>query len=69
MDDRGVGRAVLERRDGVIIGHTGEFGVALGEAPNVLVQALSQLMLAVAQLLLLVGVRVGTLEVLNEDST
>jgi hypothetical protein len=61
--------AVLEHRDGVIVSRVGEFGVALGEAPNVLAQALSRLLLAVAQFPLLVGVRVGALEVPDEDST
>jgi hypothetical protein len=41
MDERGAGRAILERRDGVVVGRTGEFGAALGEALNVLTRALS----------------------------
>jgi hypothetical protein len=68
MDEGCAGRAILEHRDGVVVGHTGEFGVVLGEAPNVLAQALSRLLLAVAQLPLLVAARVGALEVPDEDA-
>jgi hypothetical protein len=36
--DKGHARhAILERRDGVIVGHTGELSVALGEVSDVLV--------------------------------
>jgi hypothetical protein len=68
MDEGSAGRAVLERRDGVIVSCIGKFGAALGEAPNVLAQALFRLLLAVARLPLLAGARVGALEVLDEDS-
>jgi hypothetical protein len=48
VDEGGTGRAVLECRDGVIVGCTGKLGAALGEASDVLAQALFQLLLAVA---------------------
>jgi hypothetical protein len=63
------GHAVLERRDGVVVGRAGKFHAALGEASNVLAEALSRLLLAVAHLLLLAGARVLALEVPDEDST
>jgi hypothetical protein len=40
MDEGRAGHAVLERRDGVVVGRTGELGAALGEAPYVLAEAL-----------------------------
>jgi hypothetical protein len=40
--------AILGRRDGVVVGRAGKFGVTLGEAPDVLAQALSRLLLALA---------------------
>jgi hypothetical protein len=68
VDEGGVGRAILKRRDGIVVGCTGKLGAALGEAPDVLAQAFSQLLLAVAQLPLIFGVRVLALEVPDEDS-
>jgi hypothetical protein len=62
-------RAIPEHRDGVVLGCIGKLGAALGEAPDVLAQALPRLLLAVAQLPLLVGACVGALEVTDEDST
>jgi hypothetical protein len=41
MDEGGACRAILERRDGVVVGRTREFSAALGETPNVLAQTLS----------------------------
>jgi hypothetical protein len=39
--DQGRARcAVLERRDGIVVGCTKELGAALGEAPHVLVETL-----------------------------
>jgi hypothetical protein len=68
VDEGSAGRVVLECRDGIIVGHAREFCAALGEAPNALAQALFRLLLAVAQLPLLARVRVGALEVLDEDT-
>jgi hypothetical protein len=48
VDEGGAHRAVLERQNGVVVGCTGEFGAVLGEAQDVLAQALSRLLLAVA---------------------
>jgi hypothetical protein len=62
-------RVVLERRDGVVVASTRELGAALGEAPDVLAETLSRLLLAVAQLSLLVEAHVSALEVPDEDST
>jgi hypothetical protein len=42
------GGAVLECRDGVVVGRTGELGAALGEVLDVVAQAFTQLLLAVA---------------------
>jgi hypothetical protein len=67
VDEGGAGRVVLERRDGVIVGHTGKLSATLGEASDVLAQAFSRLLLAVAQLQLLAGARVRALEVPNKD--
>jgi hypothetical protein len=67
VDEGCARRAVLECRDGVVVGRTGELGAALGEASYVLAEALPRLLLAVAQLPLLVGVHVGALEVPDED--
>jgi hypothetical protein len=69
IDEGRARRAVLERRDGIGFGCVGEFGAALGEALNVLTQALSRLLLAVAQRPLLAGAHVCALEVPDEDST
>jgi hypothetical protein len=55
MDEGGACRAVLERRNGVVVGCIREFGAALGEASDVLALALPRLLLAVAQLPLLAG--------------
>jgi hypothetical protein len=63
VDEGHARRAVRERRDGVIVGRTGELSVALGEASYVLVETLSRLLLAVAQLPLLAGACVSALEV------
>jgi hypothetical protein len=68
MDEGGARRVVLERQNGVVVGCTRELGAALGEAPDVLAQALPRL-LAVAQLPLLAGACVSDLEVPDEDST
>jgi hypothetical protein len=38
VDEGGACRAVLERRDGVIVGRAGELGAALGEASYVLAE-------------------------------
>jgi hypothetical protein len=59
--------AVLECRDGVIVGSTWELGAALGEALDVLAKTLSRLLLAVALLPLLAGAHVGALEVPDKD--
>jgi hypothetical protein len=55
MDEGRARRAVLECRDGVVVGRTGELGAALGEASYVLAEALPRLLLAVPQLPLLAG--------------
>jgi hypothetical protein len=59
VDEGRARHAVLEHRDGVIVGRTGELGAALGEALYVLAEALPRLLLAVAQLPLLAGAHVG----------
>jgi hypothetical protein len=69
MDEGCAARVVREHLDDVVVGRTGEFGAALGEALNVLMQDLSRLLLVVAQLPLLAGVCVSALEVPDEDST
>jgi hypothetical protein len=69
LDEGHARRAVLERRDGVIVGRTRELGAALGEASYVLAETLPRLLLAVAQLPLLVEVHVGALEVDDENPT
>jgi hypothetical protein len=48
VDQGGVGRAVLEHRDGVVVCCTGNLGATVGEAPDVLAQALPLLLLAVS---------------------
>jgi hypothetical protein len=58
MDEGGTRRPVLERRDGVIVGRTGELGAAFGKASYVLTKALPGLLFAVAQLPLLAGAHV-----------
>jgi hypothetical protein len=60
-------RAVLERRDGVVVGSTRELGAALGEALDVLAETLYRLLLAVMQLPLLARAHVSALEVPDED--
>jgi hypothetical protein len=67
VDEGRARRAVLERRDGVIVSRTGELGATLGEASYVLVETLSRLLLAVAQLPLLAEAHVSALEVPHED--
>jgi hypothetical protein len=47
MDEGGAGGAILECRYSVVVGRTGELGALLGEAPDVFMQALAQLLLAV----------------------
>jgi hypothetical protein len=37
VDEGSAGLTILKHRNGVVVGHTGEFGAALGEAPDVLV--------------------------------
>jgi hypothetical protein len=69
VDEGRARRAVLECRDGVVVGRTGELGAALGEASYVLVETLPRLLLAVAQLPLLAGAHLGALEVADEDPT
>jgi hypothetical protein len=69
VDEGRARHAVLEHRDGVVVGRTGELGVALGEASYVLAETILLLLLAVAQLPLLVGAHVGALEVADEDPT
>jgi hypothetical protein len=69
VDEGRARRAVLERRDGVVVGRTEELGAALGEAFYVLAETFPQLLLAVAQLPLLVGAHVGALKVADEDPT
>jgi hypothetical protein len=69
MDEGRAHCAILERRDGVIVGCTGELGTTLGEASYALAKALPRLLLAVAQLPRLAGVHVGVLEVADEDPT
>jgi hypothetical protein len=69
MDEGGAGRAVLERRDGLVVRRAGKLGTSLGEAPDVLAQALPWLLLAVAHLPLLAGVGVHALEVSDENPT
>jgi hypothetical protein len=69
MDEGGAGRVVLERRDGVIVLRTGKFVASLGEASDVLAQALSWLLLAVAQCPKLARTSVRALEVADEDPT
>jgi hypothetical protein len=61
--------AIMERRDGVVVGRIGELGAAHGEASNVLALALSRLLLAIVQFPLHVGACVGALEVPHKDST
>jgi hypothetical protein len=62
-------RAVLERRDGVIVSRAGELGVALGEASYVFAETFPQLLLVVAQLPFLAGAHVSALKVADEDSS
>jgi hypothetical protein len=68
VDEGGTCHAVVECRDGVVVGCVGKFSAALGEAPDVLVQALSQLLLAIVHVPLLARTRVRALEVPDEDS-
>jgi hypothetical protein len=69
MDQGRARRAVLEHRDGVVVGRTGELGAAHGEALFVLAETFPRLLLAGAQLSLLAGPRVGALKVADEDPT
>jgi hypothetical protein len=55
MDKGHARRAIMERRDGIVVGRIGELGAALGEALYVLAEALPRLLLAVVQLPRLVG--------------
>jgi hypothetical protein len=66
--DEGLTRhAILECRDGIVVGRTGELNAALGEAQYVLAETLPRLLLAIAQLPLFAGAHVGALEVPDED--
>jgi hypothetical protein len=67
VDEGRARRAVLERRDGIVVGGTGELGAALGEASYVLVESSTRLLLAVAQLPLLTRAHVGALKVDDKD--
>jgi hypothetical protein len=69
VDEGRARRAVLEHRDSVVVGRIRDLGAAHGKALYVLVKALPRLLLAVAQLALLVGAHVGALEVADEDPT
>jgi hypothetical protein len=69
VDEGRVRRVVLERRDGVIVAHTGELGATLGEAPYVLAKTLPWLLLVVEQLPLLARAHVRALEIPDEDPT
>jgi hypothetical protein len=48
VDEGRAHRAILERRDGVVVGRTGELGAALVEASYVLAETLPRPLLAVA---------------------
>jgi hypothetical protein len=69
VDEGRARRAVLERRDGFVVGRTGDLGAALGEAPYVFAETFPGLLLAVAQLPLLAGAHVGALKVADKDPT
>jgi hypothetical protein len=69
VDEGCARRAVLERRDGVVVDRTSELGAALGEASYVLTETLPRLLLAVTWLPLLAGAHVSALEVPDEDPT
>jgi hypothetical protein len=69
VDEGRARHAILEHRDGVVVGHTGELGAALGEVSYVLVETLPRLLLAVTQLPLLAEAHVSALEVPDEDPT
>jgi hypothetical protein len=69
MDEGGTRHPILERRDGVVVGHAGKLGAVLGEAPYVFAKTLPGLLFAVAQLPLLAGTHVRALEVADEDPT
>jgi hypothetical protein len=69
VDEGRARRAVLECRNGVIVGCIGELGAALGEASYVLAETLPRLLLAVAQLSLLTGAHIGALDIPDEDPT
>jgi hypothetical protein len=69
VDEGHAHHAILECRDGVVVGRTGELDAVLGEASNVLVETFPRLLLAVAQLPLLAGAHVGALKVADEDPT
>jgi hypothetical protein len=67
MNEGGASHVILKCRDGVIVHRAGKLGTVLGEAMDVLTQALLRLLLAVAQLPLLAGAGVHALEVADED--
>jgi hypothetical protein len=69
VDEGRARHAVLEHRDGVVVGRTGELGAALGEVPYVLAETSPRLLLAIAQLPLLAEARVGALKVADKDPT
>jgi hypothetical protein len=68
VDEGGAGGTVLKCQDGVIVRGTMELNATLGEAPDVVVQAFAQLVLAVAQLPLLARAGVRALEVADKGS-
>jgi hypothetical protein len=68
--DEGLTRhAILECRDGIVVGRTGELNAALGETQYVLAETPPppRRLLAIAQLPLFAGAHVGALEVPDED--
>jgi hypothetical protein len=69
VDEGRAGHDVLEHRDGVVVGRTRELGAVLGEVPYVLTETFPRLLLAIAQLPLLAGARVGALKVADKDLT
>jgi hypothetical protein len=69
VDEGRACRAILERRDGVVVSRTRELGAALGEASYVLAETIPRPLLAFAQLPMLAGAHVGALKVTDEDPT
>jgi hypothetical protein len=69
VDEGRACRAVLECRDGFIVGRIGELSATLGEASYVLTETFSRLLLAIAQLPLLAGAHAGALKVADEHPT